>query len=163
MCIHSILCMFAMVPDSRINSWVSWFIFNLRKISIISIMDQYPWMQEIIAQYVNAHNYKTTITHNYSTYLNSGLLEAPREDVLHGLVPGLNWAPIVASPYDHASCCHVQLGILLFLAMVQVSVYVYMYVCMYCIYIYIYTQLSRFRTSVNWQFSINLPQAFWIR
>jgi hypothetical protein len=29
---------------------------------------------------------------NYCTYLNSGLLRAPREYVLHGLVPGLDWA-----------------------------------------------------------------------
>jgi hypothetical protein len=28
--------------------------------------------------------------YNYCTYLNSGLLEAPREYVLDGLVPGLN-------------------------------------------------------------------------
>ncbi len=137
MCIHSILCMFAMVPDSRINSWVSWFIFNLRKITIISIMNQYPWMQEIIAQYVNAHNYKMTITHNYSTYLNSGLLEAPREDVLHGLVPGLNWAPLWPLPMtmhlvatsSSVSCCFLQW-----------FKFQCMYICMYvCIYIYIHT------------------------
>jgi hypothetical protein len=30
-------CLFVMVPNSRINSWESWFIFNLRKINI----DQY--------------------------------------------------------------------------------------------------------------------------
>ncbi len=28
--------------------------------------------------------------YNYCTYLNSGLLEAPRKYVLHALVPGLN-------------------------------------------------------------------------
>jgi hypothetical protein len=38
-------------------------------------------------------------THNnYCTYLNSRLLEAPREYILHGLVPGLNWAPFWPLP-----------------------------------------------------------------
>ncbi len=53
---------------------------------------------------------------NYCTFLNSGLLEAPREYVLHGLVPGLNWAPfwplpmsmhLVAMP-SSVSCCLLQ-------------------------------------------------------
>ncbi len=60
-------------------------------------------------------------TYNYCTYLNSGLLEAPRKYVLHGLVPGLNWAHIPASPYEHASCCHTQPSIWLFIATAQVS------------------------------------------
>ncbi len=53
---------------------------------------------------------------NYCTYLNSHVLEAPREYVLHGLVPGLNWAPfwplplskhLVATP-NPVSCCLLQ-------------------------------------------------------
>jgi hypothetical protein len=53
---------------------------------------------------------------NYYTYLNSGLLRAPREYVLHGLVPGLDWASIwphsmsmhlVATP-NPVSCCLLQ-------------------------------------------------------
>ncbi len=53
---------------------------------------------------------------NYYTYLNSGLLEAPCEYVLHGLIPGLNWAPfwphpmsmhLVATP-SSVSCCLSQ-------------------------------------------------------
>jgi hypothetical protein len=34
--------LFAMVPDSRINSWESWFIFNLWKININHITNQIP-------------------------------------------------------------------------------------------------------------------------
>ncbi len=78
--------MFVMVPDSRINSWVSWFIFNPRK---INTNQQYESVS-LNAENVNAYHYKTTTTYNYCTYLNSGLLEAPREYVLHGLVPGFN-------------------------------------------------------------------------
>ncbi len=53
---------------------------------------------------------------NYYTYLNSSLLRAPREYVLHGLVPGLDWASIwphsmsmhlVATP-NPVSCCLLQ-------------------------------------------------------
>jgi hypothetical protein len=35
---------------------------------------------------------------NYCTYLNSGLLEAPHEYILRGLIPGLNWAPFWPLP-----------------------------------------------------------------
>ncbi len=60
--------------------------------------------------------YKTAIHDNYCTYLNCDLLEAPREYVLHGLVPGLNSAPfwphpmsmhLVAMP-SSVSCCLLQ-------------------------------------------------------
>ncbi len=52
----------------------------------------------------------------YCTYLNRSFLEAPREYVLHGLVPDLNWAPfwlllmsmhLVATP-SLVSCCLLQ-------------------------------------------------------
>ncbi len=91
--------LFATVSDSSINSWESWFIFNLRKINT----NQY---YESIS--LNVRNCKhITGTHdntwkwaynNYCTYLNSHLLEAPREYVLHGLVPGLNFAPFWPPP-----------------------------------------------------------------
>jgi hypothetical protein len=110
------LCVFATVPDSRINSWQSWFIFNLWKIntnqyyesdSLNAGKQHDMWMHDITRQQI--HN-------NYCTYLNSGLLEAPCEYVLHGLVPGLNWAPfwplpmsmhLVATP-SPVSCCLLQ-------------------------------------------------------
>ncbi len=55
-------------------------------------------MQEIATRYVNTWHYKTTNAYNFCTYLNSGLLEAPRKYVLHGLVPCLNWAPFWPLP-----------------------------------------------------------------
>jgi hypothetical protein len=84
--------LFATVPDSSINSWESWFIFNLWKINT---------NQHYESVSLNVRNCKhNTRTHditweraynNYCTYLNSHLLGAPHEYVLHGLVPGLNW------------------------------------------------------------------------
>jgi hypothetical protein len=38
----------------------------------------------------NAYRYKTTMHDSQCTYLNSGLLVATREYVLHGLVPGID-------------------------------------------------------------------------
>jgi hypothetical protein len=40
---------------------------------------------------VNTYRYKTTMHNRQCTYLNIGLLVAPREDVLHGFVPGIDW------------------------------------------------------------------------
>jgi hypothetical protein len=54
--------------------------------------------------------------YNYYKYLNNSLLRAPREYVLHGLVLGLDWAPLwphpismhlVATP-NPVSCCLLQ-------------------------------------------------------
>ncbi len=99
--IHRICKMhrFATVPDSSINSWESWFIFNLRKINT----NQY---YESVS--LNVRNCKhITRTHditwewaynNYCTYLNRHLLGAPREYVLHGLDPGSNWVPFWPLP-----------------------------------------------------------------
>ncbi len=107
--------LFATVPDSRINSWESWFIFNLRKINTIQYYESDSLDAGIATQYVSTWRYKTT--NNYCTYLNSSLLEAPREYVLHGLIPGLNWASfwphpmsmhLVATP-SSVSCCLLQL------------------------------------------------------
>jgi hypothetical protein len=78
------------VPDSRINSWESWFIFNLRKINT----NQYYELDSLdagngsmIREYMILQD---DYAYNYYTYLNSGLPEAPREYLLHGLVLGLN-------------------------------------------------------------------------
>jgi hypothetical protein len=38
--------LFVMVPDSRINSWVSWFIFNLQKINTDQFYKSSSLMQE---------------------------------------------------------------------------------------------------------------------
>ncbi len=58
---------------------------------------------------------------NYYTYLNSGLLRAPREYVLHGLVPGSDWAPLWPHPISMHLVATPNPGILLFIAAVQVS------------------------------------------
>ncbi len=50
----------------------------------------------MIHEYMKIQDNKCVI--NYCTYLNGGLLGAPREYVLHGLVPGLNWAPLWPHP-----------------------------------------------------------------
>jgi hypothetical protein len=78
------------MPDSRINSWESWFIFNLQKINTNQYYESDSLDVGIATQYVNTHFYKMANAYNYCTYLNSSLLEASREYVLHGLVPGLN-------------------------------------------------------------------------
>jgi hypothetical protein len=110
------LGLFTMVPDSRMNSWVSWFIFNLRKINTNQYYESDFLSAGKATQYVNTWKYKTAMHDNYCTYLNSGLLEAPHEYVLHGLVPGLNWAlfwphpmsmHLVATP-SSVSCCLFQ-------------------------------------------------------
>ncbi len=85
--------LFAMVPESRINSWVSWFIFNLRKISIDQYYESEDLSAGVVTRYVNTWKYKMARNDNYCTYLNWGLLEALRKYILHGLVPGLNWTP----------------------------------------------------------------------
>jgi hypothetical protein len=85
--------LFATVPNSRINSWESWFIFNLRKVNTNQYYESGSLGAGITTRYMNTHSYKIANSYNYCTYLNSSLLGAPREYVLHGLVPGLNWAP----------------------------------------------------------------------
>jgi hypothetical protein len=78
------------VPDSRINSWELWFIFNLQKINTNQYYESDSLDAGITKRYMNTQFYKMASAYNYCTYLNSGLLGAPREYVLHGLVPGLN-------------------------------------------------------------------------
>ncbi len=78
------------MPDTRINSWESWFIFNLRKINTNQYYESDSLDVGITLQYMNTHFYKMAKAYDYCTYLNSGFPEAPREYVLHGLVTGLN-------------------------------------------------------------------------
>ncbi len=105
------LSLFAMVPESSINSCTSWFIFNLRKIK----SNQYRVLVSdagIVVRHIDTRQYNDK-AYNYYTYLNSGLLWAPREYVLHGLVLGLDWAPLWPHPIsmhlvamaNSVSCC----------------------------------------------------------
>jgi hypothetical protein len=80
-------------------------------------MNQHPWMQEIIARYIL---YATT-THNLLY-----ILEQRSSRSTSRIRPswprfGIRLSPTLTSPYEHASCCHAQLGILLFTTTVQVS------------------------------------------
>ncbi len=54
-------------------------------------MKRFPYT-EGIASIVREHKilHKNKLHNNYCIYLNSYLLEAPRDYVLHGLIPGLN-------------------------------------------------------------------------
>jgi hypothetical protein len=122
---HQSLVLFATVPESSINSCVSWFIFNLWKIntnfcyesnSVRAVMARIDsrMLDKIQANYnANAYRCNTTMHDSQCTYLNSGLLVAPREYVLHGLVPGIDWTPswpilmsmyLVATPNPVFNC-----------------------------------------------------------
>jgi hypothetical protein len=94
--------MFVMVPNSRINSWESWFIFNLQK----NNTNQYCNIQTYKHNNQRQHNQAWVIycgqlmaifsltqlcNHKFCTYLNGYLLEAPREYARHGLIPGWDW------------------------------------------------------------------------
>ncbi len=64
----------------------------------------FPRCKELQAYCKNIWHYMKWACNNYCTYLNSHLLEAPRKYVLHGLVPGLNWAPFWPLPLNiHSS------------------------------------------------------------
>ncbi len=75
------------VPDSRINSWESWFIFKINTNQYYESVSLSAGNNSMIRECMTLQD---DTTYNYCTYLNSGLLEAPCEYVLHGLVPGLN-------------------------------------------------------------------------
>ncbi len=111
------LKLFATVPDSSINSWESGFIFNLRKNKHRSVLRiRFPERRKL-RHIMRIHDItRWRAYNNYCTYWNSHLLEAPREYVLQGLYPGLNWAPfwplpmsmhLVATP-NPVSCCLLQ-------------------------------------------------------
>ncbi len=104
------------VPGSSINSWDSWFIFNLRKINtcfytntacaqkwtaivggnsmyILSnvyleywLSSEYAWKQGL-----GISLQKCTYIDQCTTYLGFGLIKAPREKVLHGPFLGIYW------------------------------------------------------------------------
>jgi hypothetical protein len=111
--------MFATVPGSSVNSWDSWFIFNLWKINTryytrltctwigttinsvegggeIIYVQQTVYILNIPSQQVclcRGWGHLFTIMHIYQTMyiLGLGLLEAPREYVLHGPLLGIYW------------------------------------------------------------------------
>ncbi len=88
-----------MVSNSSINSWESWFIFNLRKINTNQYYESVSLNVRNCKHITGIHDITWEWAHNnYCTYLNSQLLEAPREYVLHDLVPGLNWVPFWPLP-----------------------------------------------------------------
>ncbi len=76
--------MFATVLDSSVNSWESWFIFNMQKINTNQYYKHITRTHDITWEWAYS---------NYCTYLNSHLLGAPRKYVLHGLSLGLNRVP----------------------------------------------------------------------
>jgi hypothetical protein len=119
-CFSSPYYVFATVPDSWINSWESWFLFNLQKINT----NQYHESDSLDAGTYNTIRectiYKTTmhillyILEQQSSWSTSRIHPSwPRSR--------LKLSPILASPYEHASCCHAQPSIFLFIATGQVS------------------------------------------
>jgi hypothetical protein len=50
---------------------------------------RWPMSVSGICKLWREYSYKTTVHNGQCTYLNSGLLVAPRENVLHGLVRGM--------------------------------------------------------------------------
>jgi hypothetical protein len=57
----NLLLMFAMVSDSRINSWLSWFIFNLRKINTKQYYESDSLNAGIVRDYMKIQDDKCTI------------------------------------------------------------------------------------------------------
>ncbi len=51
-------------------------------------------MQGLQHENVNTCKFRTAVHNGYCKYLNSGLLEAPREYILHGLVPAIDRTPL---------------------------------------------------------------------
>jgi hypothetical protein len=52
--------------------------------------DRQPMSDSVTCNHgVSIYSYKTTVHNGQCTYLNSGLLVAPRKYVLHGLNPGM--------------------------------------------------------------------------
>ncbi len=93
------ICRIILVRNgARFKNKLMGVIFNLRKINTNQYYKSDSLNAGIVARYMNTWGYKTTNSYNYCTYLNRGLLEAPREYILHGLVPGLNRAPFWSHP-----------------------------------------------------------------
>ncbi len=77
-------------------------------------------MQEVTTRYMNTQYYKTT------THILLYILEQRSSWSTSGICPSwpcsrLKLSPILASAYEHASCCHAQPSILLFIATGQIS------------------------------------------
>ncbi len=109
------LLLFATVPESSINSWDSWFIFNLRKNKqLLSYRHNLhtkkrQWLLVTVGRYVVAREQLFALQNNIyrqCTYLNIGLLEAPREYVLHGPLLGIYWTQHCPHSGKRVSCCH---------------------------------------------------------
>jgi hypothetical protein len=115
------LSMFATGPDSSINSWESWLFLTCEN-KQQSVM----WINHLGINNCKVHYENCSVLYSQEcrimactrTYLNSRLLGAPCECVLHGLDPGLDWASFwpstsrvfhVAMPHL-VSCCSSQMG-----------------------------------------------------
>ncbi len=88
----------------------------------MNITNQILWMQEIATCYVNTRYYTMTkhiliTAHSWSTVF----LSSPSRIRPSWPRSKLKLCPILASTYEHASCCHAQPSILLFIAKGQVS------------------------------------------
>ncbi len=106
--------LFAMMPESSINSWMSWFILTCEKYKQLSML-QLRSHTCIVMEVANCRKVayvamvliftvtgQQCIMVNVCTYLNIGLLVAPRQYVLHGLVLVAYWTrlwPLLASMY----------------------------------------------------------------
>jgi hypothetical protein len=113
------------VPDSSINSWESWFNFNLRKIkssqqceSTYSLV--VDTIQGISIEYTELYRQ----THNHDLY--EYLLEQPSSCSTSRIPPSwprcrLRLSLLLVSLSEHAFCYHAQPGILLFISMGRVS------------------------------------------
>ncbi len=106
---------FATVPASSINSWESWFIFNLRKYTTISNVHRFPghsWCQGTLRK---LHDIIRVWTHDYDLYI----LEQPSSWSTSRIRPSwprsrLRLSLLLAYLSTCVPCCHASLGILLF-------------------------------------------------
>jgi hypothetical protein len=109
--------LFPMVPDSRINSWESWFLFNLQ-------INRNQHYEPIIPGCKNnsmISDYKIAATHVLPYIIEQRSSWSTSRIRPSWPCSRLKLSPILTSPCEHASCCHAQLGILLFIATVQAS------------------------------------------
>ncbi len=110
------------MPDSSINSWESWFIFNLQKITAVSYVNQLlivDTLQDIPIEYTEMIQART---HNHDLYI----LEQQSSCSTLRIRPSwprcrLRLSLLLGSLSEHASCYHAQLSILLFISMGRVS------------------------------------------
>jgi hypothetical protein len=108
-----------MVPDSSVNTWDSWFFFNLRKINTNQYYESVSLDMKNYKVYSENVRYYTRKSTQYLLYI----LEQPsswstssREYVHHGLVPGLDgvsfWPPSLSmdlvAMFNPVSCCLSQ-------------------------------------------------------